>query len=198
MKVHYCEQLSEEWYELRLGKVTASHFGDVIAGKDTSRRKTYMMRLLAERMTGQRQESYSDKNMEWGIETELQAREYYEWVMDEVVEQVGICFADEAGASPDGLVGSEGTLEIKCPLTTTHLGYILDNRLPAQYKPQVQGQLLITGRKWADFISFDPRYLKQPMWRIRVERDQAYLEKLSAASAAFITELSEMERKLRQ
>lgn len=196
MNILYCEQLSDEWYEARLGKVTASHFGDVLAGKDTSRRKTYMMKLLAERVTGQRQEGYSDKNMEWGIETEPQARDYYEWVTDEKVSQVGICFADEVGASPDGMVGDEGLLEIKCPLTTTHLGYIIANRLPAMYKPQVQGQLLVMGRAWVDFMSYDPRYLKQPMWSIRVKRDIDYLSKMSAALAVFITELSEMERKL--
>ena len=198
MTTIYCEQLSDEWYAARLGKVTASHFGDVLAGKETSRRKTYMLRLLAERMTGQKQDGYSDKNMEWGIETEPQARDYYEWVMDEKVEQVGICFADEVGASPDGLVGDKGLLEIKCPLTTTHLSYIIKNVLPATYKPQVQGQLLITGREWTDFISYDPRYLKQPMWQIRVERDEAYLTKLSAALAVFTTEISEMERKLNE
>ena len=194
MNIIHCDQLSDEWYTARLGKLTASHFADVLSAG--SGRETYMMRLLAERMTGQRYMGYSDKNMEWGIETEPQARDYYEWVTDEKVEQVGIIFADEVGASPDGLVGDKGLLEIKCPLTTTHLGYIIKNKFPVKYKPQVQGQLLITGRQWVDFVSFDPRYLKQPFWCIRVERDETYLMKLSAATAAFATELSELQKKL--
>jgi putative phage-type endonuclease len=196
MEILHCEQQSEEWYQARLGKVTASHFKDVMNKK--SGRETYMMRLLAERVTGVREESYSNKYMEDGIELEPEAREHYQWVTDNDVVQVGFVeTTNDVGCSPDGLVGNgDGLLEIKCPKLTTHLGYIIRGVLPATYKPQVQGQLWVCKRKWCDFVSYCPDYEKQPMFCVRVERDEAYLSQLSAAVATFVTELQEMEKKL--
>jgi putative phage-type endonuclease len=195
MRIIECEQQSDEWFSARLGKVTASHFKDVLNKK--SGRETYMMRLLAERITRIREESYSNKYMEDGVELEPEAREHYEWITDNEVEQVGFVEATEdVGCSPDGLIGMDGMLEIKCPKVTTHLGYIIKGVLPASYKAQVQGQLWVCSRQWCDFVSYAPDYEKQPMFRVRVERDEAYLSLLSAAVATFVTELHELEKKL--
>jgi putative phage-type endonuclease len=195
MKIIDCEQQSEEWFQTRLGKVTASHFKDVMNKK--SGRETYMMRLLAERVTGIREESYSNRYMEDGIELEPEAREHYEWIADTEVGQVGFVEKTEhVGCSPDGLIGADGMLEIKCPKVTTHLGYIVRGVLPATYKAQVQGQLWVCERQWCDFISYAPEYEKQPMFCVRAERDETFLSLLSVAVATFVTELEEMEKKL--
>lgn len=196
-EIIYCEQLSEEWYQIRLGLVTASHFSDVL--NKGSGRKTYGMRLLAERMTGLPQNGYSNANMEWGIETEPAAREYYEALHKVEVEQVGfVKMDDNVGCSPDGLVGEDGTIEIKCPLPSTHLDYIIKNKLPSQYVPQVQGQLWVCGRQWCDFISFDPRVTDRPYWSIRVERDDAYIETLKQAVEQFVFELRTLVEKIKK
>jgi putative phage-type endonuclease len=195
VKIIDCEQQTEEWYQARLGKVTASHFKDVMNKK--SGRETYMMRLLAERVTGIREESYSNKYMEDGVELEPEAREHYQWITDNQVTQVGyVQKTDDVGCSPDGFVYQGGLLEIKCPKVTTHLGYIIKGVLPATYKAQVQGQLWVCERQWCDFVSYAPDYEKQPMFCVRVERDEAYQTLLSAAVATFVTELQEMEKKL--
>ena len=195
MKIIDCQQRSDEWYHIRMGRITASHFSDVMNKK--TGRDTYMMRLLAERVTGIRMESYQNKYMEDGIENEPQAREYYSWVTSNEVNEVGFVEMDkDVGCSPDGLIGTDGLIEIKCPIVTTHLKYIIKNALPPEYKPQIQGQMWICKRKWCDFVSFSPEYLKQPMFSIRVERDVEYIRMLSAATATFVTDLKELEKKL--
>ena len=168
MKVYNCQQGSPEWDKVRLGLVTASHFSDVL-NKKTSRR-TYMYRLLGERLSGVPYEAYSNKVMERGIEVEAEARTYYEALYGPV-EQVGFVQRNEdVGCSPDGLIGNDGGLEIKCPFPATHARYIIENQLPSNYKPQVQGSMWVTGRQWWDFVSFDPRVKSRPLWKIRVYR----------------------------
>ena len=196
MKIHRCEQGSDEWYDVKSGKVSASHFADVMNKK--SGRETYMMRLLAERLGGIREDTYYSEDMKRGIKLEPEAREHYEWIMDKDVEQVGFVeMTDDVGCSPDGLVEADGLLEIKCPKLTTHLGYILRGVLPSVYRYQVHGQIWVCeGRKWCDFMSYCPEYKKQPMFCVRVERDEALLALLSAGTATFVTELKEMENKL--
>jgi putative phage-type endonuclease len=191
-----CEQQTDEWFTARLGRVTASHFSDVL--NKGSGRKTYMMKLLAERMTGEPQETFSNSAMEWGVETEPQAREYYIGLNKVIVDQVGfIQLGNDVGCSPDGLVDDDGMIEIKCPFPSTHLGYILKGTLPSIYKPQVQGQLWITGRKWVDFISFDPRVTLRPFWSIRVQREEAYINDLEKAVRKFVKELKELGDKVK-
>lgn len=195
MKIYDCQQQTDAWYGLRLGKITASHFADVLNKK--TGRETYMMRLLAERVTGLRQESYSNSYMEDGIEREPEARLEYTWQTGRDVREVGFVEkTQDVGCSPDGLVDSAGLLEIKCPKLTTHLGYIIKNVLPATYKHQVQGQLWVCERTWCDFVSYHPDYEKQPLWILRVERDDEYLALLSAAVSTFLIELEAKEKKL--
>ena len=141
-------QGSPEWDAIRIGLVTASNFKDATSkGKGSApskTRKDYMIKLVAERLTGFPAESYSNKAMERGSGTEQEAREYYEALNRLTVRQVGfIARDDDVGGSPDGLVGDDGMLEIKCPFSTTHIKYILADKMPAEYVKQVQGNLLL-------------------------------------------------------
>jgi len=191
----YCEQGTPEWFTFRLGRVTASHFSDVLSTGST--RKTYMMKLLAERMTGEPLETFSAKWMEEGNETEPQARDYYAELNGVGVEQVGfIELGDDIGCSPDGLVGDDGMVQIKCPFPSAHLGYILKGTLPSQYKAQVQGELWVAERQWSDFISFDARVKSRPYWSIRVQRDEQYIKELEAAVLKFADDLNTLTAKV--
>ena len=190
----YCEQRSEEWFRVRLGIVTASHFSKVL--NKGSGRKTYMMKLLAEINTGEPEIDYHNKYMENGTETEPSARKYYESLKKVKVEQVGFVKLGEIGASPDSLVGDDGGLEIKCPLPSTHLGYIIDKKLPTIYIPQIQGNMLVTGRKWWDFLSFNP-LCKPAHWCIRVKRDERYINNiLQSKIDEFLYELKTLKQKI--
>lgn len=197
MKVIDCVQGSDEWYAARLGKITASCFSEVL--NTGSGRGTYMMRLAAERLTGITQNGYQNKIMERGSEVEPQARVYYEELNEcKVNTFVGFYARDnDVGCSPDGIVGDDGLVEIKCPLTTTHLNYILKGKLPATYKPQVQGQIWVTDRKWCDFISFDPRLEQHPFFCIRIFRDDKYIMVLEMAIGQFLKELNEIIKKVK-
>ena len=197
MIIHDCEQGSDEWRALRLGKVTGSCFGKAIAGGQGKTKKTYMIQLIAERMSGEPQEGYSNAIMQRGNEIEPLAREYYEQATGQSVREVGFVERDEwIGFSPDGLIGDIGMQEIKSPNSSTHLEYILDNRLPPVYKAQVQGGLWVCERKWCDFISFDPRIKNKPYFCIRVERDEPYIKELNIKLKMFVTEMQELLEKL--
>lgn len=192
---HNFEQGSQEWYESRLGYVTASNFKKILAKGQGKTRKAYMYEIASEIMTGQMQESYSNQNMDWGKETEEQAKSMYELDKAVSVEPVGfICYSEKMiGCSPDGLVGEDGLIEIKCPKTTTQIETVLSGKMPSIHKPQVQGQLWVTGREWCDFVSFDPRingsssYFSQ-----RIYRDEDYITELWKECDAFIYELREI------
>ncbi len=195
LKIFDCEQLSDEWYAIKLGKVSASHFSEVL--NKASGRKTYMFRLLGERLSGESYEGYSNRTIERGSEVELQARAYYGALYGEV-KQIGFAqLNDYVGCSPDGLVGDDGLIEIKSPQPNTHIRDIIEDRLPCTYKAQVQGNLWVTGRAWCDFISFDPRVKIRPFWKTRVYRDEEYIvETLAKAVEVFVKELIELEGKI--
>ncbi len=195
MKIIECIQGSEDWWEAKLGFVSASHFHQVLNKKEG--RKLYMRKVAAERLTGFREESYTNKIIENGSETEQEARKYYETVNDCEVKQVGFVMRDEwVGGSPDGLIGKDGLLEIKCVISSTHIATILSEKMPALHIPQVQGLLWVTDRKWCDFISYDPRVLSQPMFTVRVERDKEYFKKLAGEVGVFVNELKVMIDKI--
>lgn len=190
-----CQQGSEEWFEARLGFVTASNFPKVL-NKRTGR-GLYMRKLAAERLTGFQEESYKNGIMENGQLTEAEARWFYEAANDLSVRQVGFVMRDkDIGGSPDGLVGEDGIIEIKCPLSSTHISNILSNKMPSEYEPQVQGLLWITERQWCDFISYDPRVIARPMFTVRIERDTEYIPTLSAQVTVFVKDLKEMIKKI--
>ena len=192
-------QGSPEWHAARIGKITGSRFKDVLSTRGATR-ANYMRELLLERKTGRTAQGFSNAEMEWGIQTEPQARAYYEKWFGTKVEQAGFIdhpgtlYYGYVGVSPDGLVGHEGCIEIKCPNTDTHREYIAKNVLPSKYVPQVQGVMWVTGQQWCDFISFDPREPKSPFFCIRVQRDQPYINKLAVAVDLFIQEMVEMQK----
>lgn len=190
------EQRSPEWYAARLGKVTASRISDVTAKTRSgygASRANYMAELIVERLTGAPTESYQNAAMIWGTNTEPLARASYEVREGALVEEVGFVphpsIAD-AGCSPDGLVGAEGLIEVKCPNTATHIEYLLDDAAPTKYLPQMQWQMACTGRQWVDFISFDPRMPEDMQYAVRrVNRDDKYIAELEQEVVKFLGEL---------
>lgn len=190
------EQQTEEWFSQRLGKVTASRVADIIAktksGYSTSR-ANYMAELICERLTGSRGDSYMNAAMAWGTATEPQARSAYEAETGLLVETVGFVPHPtilEAGASPDGLVGDDGLVEIKCPNTSTHIDTLLGKSVPSKYITQIQWQLACTGRKWCDFVSYDPRMPENmQMFLFRVPRNDETIAELVKEVVQFLLEL---------
>lgn len=189
-------QGSEAWHQARLGKVTASRVADVIARTKSgpaASRKNYLAELVAERLTGQPTEGFMNAAMKWGIDTEPQARAAYEFFSDLTVEEVG--FVEHptiamTGASPDGLVGGRGMVEIKCPNTATHIDTLLTGTIPGKYMTQMQWQMACADRAWCDFVSFDPRMPADlQLYVKRVERDDGEIEGLEAAVIEFLAEL---------
>jgi len=192
------EQRTDEWFAARLGKVTASKVADVIAktksGYSTSR-ENYMTQLICERLTGKKQESFSNAAMDWGTETEPYARAAYEASKNVLVDEVGIIdhpFLPMCAASPDGLVSDDGMVEIKCPNTATHFDTLLAGKMPTKYMPQVQWQMACANRLWNDFVSFDPRAPEGlQLFITRIERDDKYIANLENEVHLFLTELEQ-------
>jgi putative phage-type endonuclease len=190
-------QGSPEWYAVRLGKVTASRVADVVAktksGPSTSR-ANYMAELIAERLTGEPAEKFTNAAMQWGTEKEPEARAAYEFRTDATVEQIGFAIhpkMEASGASPDGLVGADGLVEIKCPNTATHLETLIGQEIQAKYITQMQWQMAATGRQWCDFISYDPRLPESMrMFIKRVPRDAKRIHELESEIAAFLLEMA--------
>lgn len=197
------QQGTPEWFAQRLGKATASRIKDIVAktktGYSTSRDK-YLTQLLLERLTGTVAESYSDAAMAWGNDTEPFARAAYEAQKGVMVDQVSFInhpTIEMAGASPDGLVGDDGLVEIKCPMSHTHLESLLGG-LDDQYKVQVQWQMACTGRKWTDLCSFDPRFPAELQLVIkRFERDDAFIATLEEEVIKFLAELDDKLNKVK-
>ncbi len=195
-------QGSDEWQAIRAGKVTASKITDIMvklkSGKPSAGRATYMGQLIAERLTGVKSESFSNAAMQWGIETEPQARAAYEFLNDVEVEQVAFVThptIENSGMSPDGLVGEEGLLEVKCPNTATHIDFLITKTIPKNYFNQMQWQMACKGSSWCDYMSFDPRmpeHLNKLI--VRVDRDD---ERIQAMEMEVIKFNSEIDEKLK-
>ncbi len=190
-------QGSDAWKALRLGKVTASRVADVVAKTKTgysASRANYAAQLIAERLTGTPAESYTNAAMQHGTETEPEARAAYEFYQGVTVEEVAFVphpKIDQAGCSPDGLVGGDGLVEIKCPNTATHLETLLGQAVPGKYETQMQFQMACTGAKFCDFVSYDPRMPENMRLFIkRVPRDDARIKELESEVAAFLLEMA--------
>ena len=197
------EQRSSAWFEARLGRVTASRVADVIAKTKSgysASRDNYMAQLICERLTSQKGESFTNAAMQWGTETEPLARSAYEAYADVMVEEVGFVQhpkIDMAGASPDGLVGLFGMLEIKCPNTATHIDTLLTQTVPTKYITQMQWQMRCCERQWCDFVSFDPRLPQElQLFVKRVEFDASYVAMLEEEVNLFLKELDMKVTKL--
>jgi hypothetical protein len=186
------EQGSQEWIEARCGIPTASQFHRIITPKTmklSSSSKYYLCELIAEKMLGASLDPFINEYMERGTEMEEQAVAYYEMQRELDTEKVGHCLLDSrlAGCSPDRLVGDDGGLEIKCPAAATHVAYMLDMGAD-KYRCQIQGSLWITGRKWWDFLSFNP---EMPPVLTRHERDEEFIHKLASSVTTFVQQLDE-------
>jgi putative phage-type endonuclease len=197
------EQGTDEWFAARIGKVTASRVADIIAKTKTgysSSRDNYMAQLICERLTNQKGESFTNAAMQWGTETEPLARLSYEVAQNVLVDQVGFVPHPRilmAGASPDGLVGDNGLLEIKCPNTATHIDTLLSETVPGKYNTQMQFQMACTDREWCDFVSFDNRLPTElQLFVKRVPRDNVFIRLIEGEIVQFIAELDNKINKL--
>lgn len=198
MKIHTMQQRTDEWYKVKCGKISASSMSDVLSKGKGITRRNYMLKLIAERLSGIPQETYCNGAMEWGINTEPMARLAYEETTLCAVEEVGFVEQDNfVGCSPDGLIGTDGMLEIKCPTTTTHLEYILSGNGSKDYEIQLQSQLWICQREWTDFVSFDPRVPCKPILITRVGRDEKKIGDIAEGVALFIAEMLELENQIK-
>lgn len=202
------EQRSAEWFAARLGCVTASRVKDVMAsgrgGAPSATRKNYMMELLCERLTGQQSgPDLSNKPaVQRGVELEPFACMAYEADKGLMVVETGLVMHPSIpgfGASPDGLVGDDGVLEIKCPNTATHIATMQSERHDPQYEWQMLAQMACTGRAWADFVSYDDR-LPEPLQYVchRFERDLKRIREMESEIKAFLEELSDLEKEMRE
>lgn len=188
------EQQTAEWYSAKLGIPSASNFDKIVTskGEPSKSRTKYLYQLAAERITGAGEESFKSKYMDRGTETEAEARSFYEFYSGETIHRVGMCFQDSKrlfSCSPDGLVGRNGGVEIKCPSSAVHIEYLLGEKLPTTYFEQVQGSLKITGRKWWDFISYYPGL--KPLI-VRVLPDAEFIKKLDSELKTFCIDLEKV------
>ena len=189
-------QRSPSWFAARLGRLTASRASDMLAtirSGEAASRKNLRVQLVCERLTGQPQEEpFVNAAMQRGIDCEPQAFAAYEAVTGNVARQVGFIQHDAllVGCSPDGLVGDDGVLELKCPNSATHLEYLKSGTVPDKYLPQLLHTLWVTGRAYCDFVSFDDRFPSSlQVFHIRMDRDEAAIATYEKAARAFLSEV---------
>ncbi|UTO29105.1 lambda exonuclease family protein [Bartonella harrusi] len=196
------EQRTAEWFQARLGKVTASNVYNVLSktakGLPTSKYEDYKIKLMTERLTGEISQSYITPSMQWGIEHEEDALKEYEFIYDADVIKCGFIphpTIEMAGASPDGLIGEDGLVEVKCPQSTTHLRFFMYDEIKPEYIAQMQFQMACTGRKWCHFISYNPQFVGRStglrMKVKRIHRDDEQIEQLTKAVEVFLAEIEQ-------
>lgn len=192
-------QGTEEWKAARLGRLTASRIAKALARTKTgwgASRANLRAELVCERLTGVPQDTYTNAAMQWGTDQEPAARAAYEFYRD--VDVVTVGFIDHprilmSGASPDGLVGTDGLVEFKCPNTATHIETLSGAPVADEYRKQVLWQMACTGRKWADLASFDPRMPAEMQLHVtRIERDDAAIAELEREAEVFLAEVLEV------
>lgn len=191
------EQRSDAWRQIRLGRVTASRIGDLLAKTKSgyaASRMNLMAELICERLTGQPNEGFVSAAMQHGIDTEPEARSAYEFYKGVRVEQVGFVLhptIDQAGCSPDGLVATDGVVEFKCPQQAAHLEVLTTQTIPSKYINQIQMQMACTGRQWADFVSYCPSFPEEMrLYVSRIPRDDKRIAELEAEIASFLLEMA--------
>jgi len=193
------EQRSDEWFQARLGKVTASRLNDVIAtiksGGESASRRGYRTQLVTERLTGLPTKTFVNDAMQHGIDTEDEARNFYIFQRD-LVEECGFYThptIEMSGASPDGLTGGEdGLIEVKCRLPHNHTETLISQQVPSQYINQMQWQLACTGRKWVDYVSYCPVFPEHlKMFVKRVDRDDNIINMLETEVKKFLVEVDD-------
>jgi putative phage-type endonuclease len=197
------DQRTPEWFAARLGKVTASRISDIISKTQSgysASRANYMALLICERLTGAAAESYSNAAMQHGTDTEPMALSAYEAAQGVLVKAEGFVTHPsiaQSGASPDGLVGDSGLIEIKCPNTATHLDTLLGKKMPTKHRPQVQWQMACTRRHWCDFVSYDPRLPERlQMFVVREVYDPVYVAGLETEVVKFLGKMESIIKEL--
>ena len=203
-RLHYCDQRSDEWRALRLGKVTASRIPDLTARTQSgwsASRSNYAAELVLERLTGVITESYVNGAMQYGIEKEPEARAAYVFMTDAGVEEIGFIehpTVHLSGCSPDGLVGDDGMIEIKCPYPATHLQTLLTKTVDGKYTKQIQWQLACAERQWCDFISYRPDFPPPMQLYIqRVTRDDVMISEMTGQVLDFLSDVANTVAKLK-
>lgn len=200
------DQRSDDWFAARLGRVTASKVKDVMAkgrsGAPSATRQNYMMQLLCERLTGKREEGFTNAAMQRGTDLEPIARSAYEFGSGVMTLETGLVLhprIDGFGASPDGLVGDRGLLEIKCPNTAQHIAVIQAGAHDANYEWQMLAQMACTDRDWVDFVSFDDRLPDELQYAcFRFHRDESRIRDMETEVKLFLEELAELEHDMRR
>lgn len=192
------QQGTEEWKVARRGFASASRMADIMAKTKSgpaATRANYMAQLVAERLTGKCEESYTSADMQRGTELEPEARAAYCLLTDNDVAEVGFILhpaIEWSGASPDGLIGDDGLIEIKCPKTATHIDTLRGGSIDRRYMLQMQWQMACTGRQWCDFASYDPRLPGSMSLHIRrVQRDNILIFEMEAHVIEFLREIAE-------
>jgi putative phage-type endonuclease len=205
MRIIDAPQGTPEWLAARAGRVTASRIGDMIAKTKTgwgASRANYAAQLVAERLTGNVAESFTNAAMQWGTAMEPEAINAYQFYRDATVTRVGFVLhpaIDDAGASPDGLVGEPGLIECKCPQTATHIETLLGCSVPAKYEAQMQWQMACTGRAWCDYVSYDPRLPESMRLFVRrLNRDEKRIAELEGEVRTFLLEIARTVSELRK
>ena len=201
MKTIDCKQGSTAWFVARAGIPTASEFDNVVTPEFKPRTgqgvESYLLKKVAERVMGMPAQAWAGGAAEQGTVLEIEARPWFAFAHGVEVQDVGFCTTDDGrlGCSPDGLIGSDGGLELKCPEAYTHLKYLLGGVLPPQYAAQVHGSMLVTGRAYWQFVSYNRFF---PPLVVRVERDEAKIAALQAALDAFLKQLDAAHAKIKQ
>ncbi|WP_375675965.1 lambda exonuclease family protein [Bartonella sp. CL42QHWL] len=201
------EQRTAEWFQARLGKVTASNVYNILSktakGLPTSKYEDYKTKLMTERLIEEISQSYTTPAMQWGIEHEENALREYEFIYDAEVTRCGFIphpKMEMAGASPDGLIGEDGLIEVKYPQSTTHLRFFMYDEIKPEYHAQMQFQMACTGRKWCDFMSYNPNFVgKSTGLRMkvkRVHRDEKHIEEINKAVEIFLGEIEQEMQKI--
>jgi putative phage-type endonuclease len=206
MRVIPCEQGTAQWLEIRRGRITASRIVDVLnqlkRGGEGADRRNYRIELISERLSGRSEPHYVSPEMDWGSECEPFARAAYEIAQEVIVDTAGFVMHptyDFAGSSPDGLVGEDGLIEIKCPKTTTHTKWLMAGEVPEEHQAQMLWNMVCCERQWCDFISFDPRMpdgLK--IFIVRMERDDSRILDIESEVQRFQDEVEHYASDLRK
>ena len=184
------EQGSDEWIKARLGIVTCSEFKSVLAKGEGKVRRKYLLTVLAEKLSGQPLERYTNAFMERGHTQEDEARDLYSLLTDNEVERIGFMKRGPVGYSPDGLIGNDGLLEVKTKMGHLHLECLLSNKVPPENMQQCQGGLWVSSRQWIDFVSYSPGL---ELFVKRVERDESAIARIKVEVDAFLTEMAALE-----
>lgn len=194
------QQGTEEWMALRLGKLTASKVNDAMMAKSAAGYQNYRAQIICERLTGRPTETFKSAAMDQGTDTEPQARAMYTMTTGQMVQEVAFVehpLISMAGASPDGLVGELGLVEIKCPQPTEHIRVMTGGAIKKAYREQMQWQMACTGREWCDFVSFCPDLPDDlALHIVRIEADGEAILEMEDAVRAFLDDVEMMIHRL--